>query len=160
MGPAFVTVLFRPFPFEVSDVTGLAASFEGLFLIGLLVLSRNRIRSIPRLLRTTPYLTYSLTYLVVFVFAFSSFANFGILSRQRVQAIPFLLVLIALPRFRDLVREPDGTDSTPAPSPMPDPTRATGTPQRRRTVASRTAGRASLPPVSSGPGTTPPRPTR
>lgn len=160
MGPAFVTVLFRPFPFEVGDVTGLAASFEGLFLIGLLVLSRNRIRSIPRLLRTTPYLTYSLTYLVVFVFAFSSFANFGILSRQRVQAIPFLLVLIALPRFRDLVREPDATDSTPAPSPMPDPTRAIGTPQRRRAVASRTAGRASLPPVSSGPGTTPPRPTR
>jgi len=155
MGPAFVTVLFRPFPFEVGDVTGLAAAFEGLFLIGLLVLSRNRIRSVPRLLRTTPYLTYSLVYLVVFVFAFSSFSNFGILSRQRVQAIPFLLVLIALPRFRDLVREADAPVGT-APEPAPEPTPAIGTSRRRRAIAARGTGRATLPPVSSGPGTTPP----
>jgi len=90
----------------------------------------------------------------VFVFAFSSFSNFGILSRQRVQAIPFLLVLIALPRFRDLVREADAPVDT-APEPAPEPTPAIGT-SRRRAITARGTGRATLPPVSSGPGTTPP----
>jgi hypothetical protein len=137
MGPAFVTVLFRPFPFEVGDPTGLAAAAEGMFLVGLLIVSRNRLRSIPRLVRTTPYLTYALTYLVVFVFAFSSFANFGILARQRVQAMPFLLVLIALPRFRDLVLRSDAVaaDATPTPAPATPATpatRPTGPAGRRR----------------------------
>ena len=51
----------------------------------------------PRLLRTRPYVAFCRTYTLLFVFAFSSFANFGILTRQRVQVFPFVLVLLALP---------------------------------------------------------------
>jgi hypothetical protein len=41
---------------------------------------------------------------LVFVYAFSSFSNFGLLARQRVQALPFLLVLYALPEYQTLPR--------------------------------------------------------
>jgi hypothetical protein len=47
-------------------------------------------------------------YLLGFVVAFSQFGNFGILARQRVQALPLLLVLLSmtplLPRSRRPVR--------------------------------------------------------
>ena len=58
---------------------------------------RDRLRSLPRLIRTQPYVAFCLTYTLLFVVAFSSFANFGILTRQRVQVFPFVLVLLALP---------------------------------------------------------------
>jgi hypothetical protein len=36
----------------------------------------------------------------MFVIAFSSIGNFGILTRQRTQVFPFVLVLLAVPRPR------------------------------------------------------------
>jgi hypothetical protein len=110
--PAFITVFFRPFPFEASNTQGLISSGEGLLLIGLCILSARRLRSIPSMIRTTPYLAFSIGYVLVFVYAFSSFSNFGILARQRVQALPLLLVPLALPVFRSRAREPKGAPLT------------------------------------------------
>jgi len=42
-------------------------------------------------------MTYALVYLAVFFFAFGTISNFGILARQRSQAMPFVFVLLALP---------------------------------------------------------------
>jgi hypothetical protein len=59
--------------------------------------------SIPRLLRLpkyifqVPYVAYALTYTIMFVIAFSSIANFGILTRQRTQVLPLVLVFLVLP---------------------------------------------------------------
>jgi len=39
-------------------------------------------------------------YSLLFVFAFSSIANFGILARERTQVLPFFLVLLAVPAAR------------------------------------------------------------
>lgn len=97
---AFITVLFRPFPYEASSLQALVASVEGLGLLALTARSASRLRALPRLLRREPYLAYALTYTLLFVTAFSSFGNFGILTRQRVQVFPFFLVLLALPRAR------------------------------------------------------------
>ena len=99
---ATVTVLFRPFVFEASGLPGLIAAAEGAFLIALFVLSWNRLRSVPKMFRNTPYVAFSIAYVVAFIVAFSRFANFGLLSRQRVQVTPFLLVLVALPTLREL----------------------------------------------------------
>jgi hypothetical protein len=95
---ATVTVFFRPFPFEAHNTQTLTTAGESLILLGLVALSWPRLRGIPRSLRETPYIAYCLGYLAAFVYAFSSFGNFGILARQRVQAFPVLLVLLALPR--------------------------------------------------------------
>ncbi len=106
--PAFVTVFVRPFPFEAGNTQGLISSGEGLLLVGLCLISLRRLRSIPEMIRTTPYLAFSIGYVLVFVYAFSSFSNFGILARQRVQALPLLLVPLALPIFRPAPPKPKG----------------------------------------------------
>ena len=93
---ATVTVLFRPFPWEAGNLQALVSSAEGLVLLGLFYLGRRRLYALPRHLRN-PYVVASLAYCVFFIIAFSSFGNFGILVRQRVQVFPFVLVLLALP---------------------------------------------------------------
>ena len=41
-------------------------------------------------------MTYAVVYLLIFFFAFGTISNFGILARQRTQALPFVFVLLAL----------------------------------------------------------------
>jgi hypothetical protein len=94
---AFATVLFRPFPIEASSGIALASSLEGVFLLVLTWKSRSRLRSLFRSMRREPYSAYCLGVLITLVYAFSSFSNFGILSRQRAQALPFFLALLCLP---------------------------------------------------------------
>ena len=103
-----VTVLFRPFPFEVHNVPALLAALEGTVLMALFVLSWPRLRTIPGRLRKQPYVAFCLTYTVLFCLVFSAFQNFGILARERVMVYPFVLVLLALPAAtasRRLVRQ-------------------------------------------------------
>lgn len=97
---ALVSVLFRPFPWEAGNPLALVASLEGLVLLGLFMVSWRRVVGAVRSVLRTPYVVLCLCYSVLFVFGFSSFANFGILTRQRVQVLPFLVVLLALPEFR------------------------------------------------------------
>ena len=93
----FVTVLFRPFPFEVDSIPTILAALEGTALMVLVITSLPRLRTVPRRLRKQPYIAYCLTYTILFCFMFSSFQNFGILARQRVLVFPLLLVFLALP---------------------------------------------------------------
>lgn len=93
-----VTVLFRPFPFEAHNAQALVSSIEGLFLIALMLTSWRRLARVPALILRRPFVAFSVVYIVLFVYAFSVFGNFGILVRERVQVLPFLLLLAALPR--------------------------------------------------------------
>ncbi|MDZ7673832.1 MAG: hypothetical protein U5K30_02005 [Acidimicrobiales bacterium] len=102
---ALVTVLFRPFPFEADNAQMLLTSVEGLVLAVLLLSAVPRMLSAPGALRKWPYVAASLTYVPVFAFAFSSLGNFGILARQRVQMLPFLFVLVALPPLGSAVAD-------------------------------------------------------
>lgn len=104
-------------------------------LLVLFVASASRLRSVPRLLRTTPYVAFSLGYVLAFIIAFSRFANFGLLARQRVQVTPFLLVFLALPKFREPGRRHRGArprrhrvDRRPAGRAFGGPHRAHGHP--------------------------------
>lgn len=94
---AFVNVIFRPFPWESNNLQSLVASAETVLLLGLFVVSWRRILGAGRALLDTPYLVLCACYSILFVYAFSSFANYGILVRQRVQVLPFVLVLLAMP---------------------------------------------------------------
>ncbi len=93
---AAFTILFRPLLFEASNPQMLLAAAEGALLLALVALSWRSLVKIPGRLRRQPYLIFALVYTVVFVYAFSNFGNFGILTRQRVQVLPFLLVFLAL----------------------------------------------------------------
>lgn len=94
---ATVSVLLRPFPWEADSLQSLAASAETLLLVALAWRGRRSLLALPRRLRSHPYTGFVLTYVLLFVVAFSSVANLGILSRQRVQVFPFVLVLLCLP---------------------------------------------------------------
>jgi hypothetical protein len=96
IGSAALAVIFRPWPTEAGSGTAMFASLEGLFLLGLLVLSTGRFLAVPRMALRTPYVAMALSYTILFIYAFSSVANFGIISRQRVQLYPFLLVLFCV----------------------------------------------------------------
>lgn len=94
---AVVTVLFRPFPFEVTNAQSLLSAGEGVFLIWLTWRSRRRLRNLWNQMRDAPYVAYCVGIVLSFTYAFSAFSNFGILARQRVQVLPFFLVLLCIP---------------------------------------------------------------
>lgn len=98
---AAFTVLFRPTLAEVTSPTALFAALETTALVVLFILSWRRLKNIPALAIRRPYLLMSIAYVGVFTFAWSSFANLGALARQRVQMLPFLLLLLAVPLVID-----------------------------------------------------------
>jgi hypothetical protein len=120
---AVVTVLFRPFPWEAGNAQALVAALEGTFMALLVVLSIPRLGRLPRLLVSTPYVTFAAAYTAMFVFAFSSVGNFGIITRQRTQVLPFVLVLLAipLPARREPPESAAGNGAAPERAPVPGP---------------------------------------
>ena len=108
---AAVTILFRPFPFEVHNAQAAITALESSLLLCLTLARRRAIWHAVRHLRRWPYVAFILVYSALFVVAFSSIANFGILARERTQLLPFFLVLLAVPASR-----PRPT-ATPAASP-------------------------------------------
>ena len=93
-----MTVLFRPFPFEASNMQTLVASVECFALMVMFVRSWPRLVRLPRLFVSHSYVAFTIVYTLVFCWAFSNINNIGILTRERVQVLPFVLVLLAVPR--------------------------------------------------------------
>jgi hypothetical protein len=94
---AAFTVLFRPLPIEAHNAQALLAALEGTFLLVLCGLRFRWILAALHSFRRQAYVTLSLVYTAVFILAFSAIANLGILARQRVQMLPFFLVLLCVP---------------------------------------------------------------
>jgi len=92
---AVLTVLFRPFPWEASGPVAFLSALEG---IGLMLLV---LRALPGALLhfgatlERGQLLLAVTFSSVFIYVFSAIGNFGILSRQRAQVVPFVLLLVA-----------------------------------------------------------------
>jgi hypothetical protein len=108
---AAVTVMFRPFPTEVRGAA-LFTGVEGVLLAGLVVGSRRRIVRVPRMSMQNAYVAFAAAYSFVFIYAFSSISNFGILARERSQFFPVLFVLLAIPQRRQDGDADDATDDT------------------------------------------------
>jgi len=94
---AAATVLFRPFLFEVSNAQSLAASLETTFLLGLCLVRWRWIGAAILSIRRQPYIAMAIAYTGLFILAFSGFANFGLLARERAQLFPLFLVLLCVP---------------------------------------------------------------
>ena len=117
---AIVSVPFRPFPHEAENLQAQLASLEGLFLLGLLVLSLPRLARLPRIALRKPYVAFATVYTLGFIVAFSTFANFGLLARQRSQLLPLLVVWFVLesrkrqpePTLVEVHEHPPGTHLT------------------------------------------------
>ena len=99
---ALMTVILRPFPWEAPSPQEFATAIESMFVGYLLI--RNFPRIARNLRRENGYMIFAFVNLIVFIFLFSNFANFGILARQRTQIAPFLFLLLAMP-LKDRVRK-------------------------------------------------------
>ncbi|MGH2453012.1 MAG: hypothetical protein ACRDF5_04520 [bacterium] len=103
LGLAIVTVLFRPFPWEGGSLLGVAVAMEGIALIALLLYRWRSILGAIWEARRHSYLAFVVIYAAIFTVAFSAVSNFGILSRQRAQLLPFIFVLLAYKGWRERV---------------------------------------------------------
>jgi len=90
-----VVVLLRPFPWETHGALDLLASLETTALAGFMVYRFSSMRLALKRSRTEPYLLYCWVLLALYAVAFSSFANFGILNRERSLCLPALYALVA-----------------------------------------------------------------
>jgi hypothetical protein len=104
---AVLTVLFRPFVTEVDNAQALAAALESTFLLVLTVKRLPWVWSAIKSVRRQPFVGLALVFTAVFVIAFASFPNFGLLARERVQVLPFFLILLSIPTDRSEEAEPD-----------------------------------------------------
>jgi hypothetical protein len=91
-----VTVLLRPFPWETESSLQLLSSLESAVLAGIIVARLSSVRAALTLARSTPFLLYCWVLVILYAATFSSFANFGLLVRQRSLVLPALFAIIAV----------------------------------------------------------------
>ena len=92
---AIVSANFRPFPWEAGGLFPALAALEGVVLAAIIIVRR---RAIGRALfrwKDSPMTVFAASAWVGMSLILSSLTNFGLLARQRTQALPFLLLLIA-----------------------------------------------------------------
>ena len=94
---AMVTVIFRPFLWEVNGASTLVAGVESLILVGLVITSWRRLVGGIKLSLRRPYLVFVLAFTGAFVMAFSYIGNFGILARQRSIMLALVFVFLTTP---------------------------------------------------------------
>ena len=103
---AAARTLTRPLPIEARGIAQLLSAAELVALGGIYVVSWRRLRNLPAMLFTNPYVAFAMTALFLGGLAYSSFANLGILARQKSLLFPFMLLAPCLPMWQR--RKPDG----------------------------------------------------
>lgn len=94
MPNALATVLLRPFPWEVRTVLQLLASVEATVIGGMLFAALwGAVKRRTRFLRV-PLVVMSSTFMLLFSAAFASFGNLGLLVRERMQVLPFVIIVV------------------------------------------------------------------
>lgn len=93
-------VLFDPTIFNAHSTGQRIASLENLTIIVLLLMSLRRFVRMPRAALIRPYIMACFLDVIGFCYAFASLSNLGLIDRERVLVLPFLLVLVSLPISR------------------------------------------------------------
>ena len=88
-------LFFRPFPWEVRNAQSAIAAAEGLFLAVLVWKRRKQLVLVIRNWRQNPFVFFALVFVLEFSIVFSTaISNLGLLVRQRVMALPFLIFVL------------------------------------------------------------------
>ncbi|HEX5094584.1 MAG TPA: hypothetical protein VFX21_01160, partial [Acidimicrobiia bacterium] len=91
-----VTVLLRPWPWEVDSAYQILASLESFVFAMLIVLRFSSVSYSLTRWRAAPFLLYAWVTLLLYAVTFSSFSNFGLLVRQRSLVLPALFVVLSI----------------------------------------------------------------
>jgi hypothetical protein len=90
-------VLFNPLPFNAHGSGEYAAAIENTVILGIVIASYRQLRILPRVAFARPYVMMCLVYSIGFIYAFAALGNLGLIYRERVMLLPFLMVLLAIP---------------------------------------------------------------
>ncbi len=93
-------VLADPLPFNAHGLGQLVAAMENLLILGFVVASWRNLRMMFRAAVARPYVMLCLVYTGIFFYAFAALGNLGLIERERTMMLPFLLVLMCIPRAR------------------------------------------------------------
>lgn len=114
---AVVRTLTRPLPIEASGLFQLISAAEMTVLLGMCAYSWRRLRNLRRSVARTPYLAYAVVALFMGGLVYTSFANLGILTRQKSLLLPLMLLLPCLPlppeRRGSITQEPTARTNVP-----------------------------------------------
>jgi hypothetical protein len=91
------TVLFEPLPFNAHGSTQRLAAFENTVIVILILTSLRRFWHLGRACFTRPYVLLCVIYSVAFPYAFAALNNLGLIDRERVLLLPFLMVPLCIP---------------------------------------------------------------
>jgi hypothetical protein len=93
---ASLRTLLRPLPIEAHGLGQLLAAAELMGLVVLCLANMSSVAGLPKRIVTTPYVTFAMTTLFLAGLAYSSFANLGVLTRQKSLVFPFMLLVPCL----------------------------------------------------------------
>ncbi len=91
-------VLFNPLPYNFHGLGELVAAGENTVVLVLIVMSYRNLRMVPRASFARPYVMLCLVYTGTFLYTFAALGNLGLIERERTMMLPFLLVLLSVPR--------------------------------------------------------------
>ncbi len=91
-------ILFDPLPFNFHGFGELIAAFENTFILGVVLASLRHLKIVPRTAFARPYVMMCAFYTFGFIYAFAALGNLGLITRERTMLLPFLLVLLCIPR--------------------------------------------------------------
>ncbi|HMK63924.1 MAG TPA: hypothetical protein VK386_09915 [Acidimicrobiales bacterium] len=91
-------MLFDPTLLNAHGTSQRLAALENTVIMVLIVTSWRRLLLLPRVCFARPYVMVAIVDLVGFCYAFASLSNLGLIDRERVIALPFLLLLLAIPK--------------------------------------------------------------
>lgn len=93
---AAATVLFRPFLWEAPNALAMVSGLESTALLVLVLRAVPGLMVNGRQLIQRGQLLFGVAFTSVFILVFSAIGNFGIMSRQRSQVLPFVFLLVAI----------------------------------------------------------------
>jgi hypothetical protein len=90
-------LFFRPFPWEARSAASVIAAGEGLLLLCLVLSRRRELVATFRRWRSNPFAAFLILFVIEFCLIYSAaVTNFGLLARQRVMALPMVLMLLGM----------------------------------------------------------------
>jgi hypothetical protein len=91
-------VLFNPLPINAHGSSQLIAAGENTVILVLILASLRQLRHVIRASFARPYVLMCFVYSIGFLYAFAALGNLGLIERERTLLLPFLLVLLCIPR--------------------------------------------------------------
>lgn len=91
-------VLLNPMLFNAHGFGQRVAALENTVILVLIVMSLRNLRMVPRASFARPYVMMCLVYTGSFIYTFAALGNLGLIERERTLVLPFLLVLLCIPR--------------------------------------------------------------